>query len=549
MPRPIFKASDFQPDIGIPWIPVFTEEKLRSMTVEQIKKYMEARAYAERRSIENPVGAGWTLPSWRLVMKNWKKYNLHILLGGNQAAKTTFGARMAVWASATIPEAAVYCWHVSERRSIDDQQRFIYEALPDTIKAIPTKKGIAHNLQYGQKNGFTDHIMILPPHPGYNRGGSINFFNYSQYQQNDQMIEGMKAHFVWADEKIPLGLLETLRSRLITYHGRMLLTYTVIDGWNDTVEKILAKTKTLIKRKSERLGIELPIMQESLSLDSCAIYYAWTDDNPFTSPDEFWKLYATADRATILARAFGVPTKAIAGAFPGFNREINVIPHAELPFVKNESYKITRFMGIDPGGSKHWAMLWVAIDPSDTWWVYDEWPNQAVGDWALPGNKPGPAQRGTSKGIRDYVDLIRHVEEGHEPYERIIDPRLGASEKQTLEGATTIIGDLDEAGMPVIPAPGGGSGGLGEIEDGLQLINNLLAYDEKKTRDSVNTPRLFVSDRCQNFIYCMSEYTGKLGPSEVTKDFVDVLRYLRKANCEYIDMVADKKVQNSTGVY
>lgn len=465
----------------------------------------------------------------------------------HNSGKTVFGSRLAVWAAATIPEAETYCWHVSEKRSIDDQQRFIYEALPAGIKTLPTKKGINHSTQYSQKNGFTDSICILPAHKSFTRGGSINFFNYAQYQQNDQIIEGIKAHFTWADEKIPLALLETLKYRLFTYHGRLLLTYTVIDGWNDTIEKILARTKTLEKRRSERLGIDLPVVQESLSMDSCCIYYAWTEDNPFTDIKEFWKLNATADRSTILARAYGIPTKSIAGAFPAFSRENNVIAHELLPWVKNPKYKVTRYHAIDPAGAKNWFMLWVAIDAGGTWWVYREWPDISYGEWALPGStiegKPGPAQKGLGKGIRDYVELIRtsEAENSEVVYERYIDPRMGAAERQSQEGATTIISDLDEADMVVHPAPGV------DIVNGLQKIGNLLAWNEQKPRDSVNTPHLYVSDRCQNFIYAMSEYTGKGGNNEATKDCIDPLRYLVVSGVEYFeDMITNER---PTGVY
>lgn len=535
----IHYADEFQPDFGIPWTPVLPRATLETWDEDRLRRYVELRKRVEANAENNPVGAGWSLPIWSRVMQNFRKYNIHIVLGGNQSGKTTLGARMTVWAAANIPEAETYCWHISEKRSIDDQQRFIWEALPIGIKNLPTKKGVSHSLQYSQKNGFTDGICILPPLPGYRRGGSINFFNYAQYINNPQIIEGVKAHFTWADEVIPLALLDTIRmGRLMTYHGRILLTFTVVDGWNETVQKILAKTKTIEKRYSERMKCNLPLVQESLSMDSCCIYYAWTQDNPFTSIDEFWRLNATADRATILARAFGIPTKSIAGVFPGFNKDVNVIEHAKLPFVKDPNYKVTRYMAIDPGGSKNWFMLWVAIDAAGTWWVYREWPD--YDDWALPGNsaegKPGPAQKGSKKGIKDYVDLIRSCEGEETIYERFIDPRLGAAEKQSEEGATTIISDLDDQEMTVIPAPGGGSGSLGEIEDGIQLINNLLSYDDTKPLDSINSPKIYFSDRCQNMIYAMQEYTGRGGKGEATKDPIDCLRYLRKGNCEYYEI-------------
>ncbi len=544
MAKIIHKASEFQPDFGIPWTPVLSEERLRQMTVEQLQRYRDARKYVERRNEENPVGAGWTLPIWPKVMANWKKANFHVVLGGNQSGKTTLGARMTVWAAATIPEAEVYCFHVSEKRSIDDQQRFVYESLPNTIKAIQTKKGIHHSLQYSQKNGFTDSVCILPPHPGHYRGGSINFYNYQQYQQNDQIIEGIKSHFVWSDEKIPLALLETLKYRLFTYHGRLLLTYTVIDGWNDTIEKILAKTKTIEKVWCDdpRINGYVPVVQESLSMESTMIYYAHTADNPFTDYKEFLRLNKNADKATFLARGFGVPTKSIAGVFPGFNKEINVIEHDKLPFIKNPEYPVTRYMAIDPGGSKSWFMLWIAVDARGCWWVYREFPDDD--DWALPGNKPGPAQKGRKFGVKDYVDTIKTAEGEEKIFERYIDPRMGAAETQSKDdGARTIISDLDDLDMTVIPASGV------DIENGLQLINNQLAWDDKRPLDSVNAPRLMVSDRCQNFIYAMSEYTAKLGQTEACKDPCDAARYMAVSDIQFMDAKADSKAQRSTGVY
>lgn len=451
----------------------------------------------------------------------------------HNSGKTMLGSRLTVWAAGTIPEAETYCWHVSEKRSVDDQQRFIYEALPQSVRRLPVKKGLNHSTQYSQKNGFTDSICILPPHRNYRRGGSINFFNYAQFSQNSQIIEGMKAHFVWADEKIPLALMETLMARFFTYHGRLLLTYTVIDGWNDTIEKILARTKTIEKRFCSHPKVNgfLPVIQESLSMDSCCIYYAWTEDNPFTDWKEFNKLYATADKATILARGFGVPTKSIAGAFPSFSRDVNVVPHDQMPWIKDPKYKVTRYMAIDPAGSKNWFMLWVAVDAAGTWWVYREWPD--FDEWALPGStaegKSGPAQKGSGKGIKDYVELIKNAEGEEQIFERIIDPRMGAAEKQSQDGATTIISDLDDCDMTTIPAPGV------DIDNGIQLINNLLAWDESKPRDSMNSPRMFISDRCQNFIYAMSEYTGRGGRNESTKDPIDCARYLAVSNVAFIE--------------
>lgn len=542
-------ADDFSPGWGLPWRPVLTREQVEGWDNERLARYIRIRKECEAGAINNPVGQGWTLPMWELVMENWGKYQNIVICGGNRSSKSVLASRLALWGAATIPESEVRCYHVNEDRSIQDMQAMIYDALPITIKNLPTKKGMHHSLQYSQKNGFTDNICILPPLPGYRKGGSLKFGNYRQYQQDAQIIEGFKAHIAWCDEECPQKMFETLQYRMVDYHGRIILTFTTLNGWTPLVQDILGKTKTLKTREVPewavpKLGrIQLPIMQESLSRPGTVIYYFWTEDNKFIDTSDFIAKIKDRPKDEILARAFGIPTKSVAGVFPGFNKEINVIPHEKLPWLpanlKTDKkgnpvpYKVTRYMSIDPAGSKAWFAAWVAIDAGGTWWVYREHPDHD--DWALPGNtvegKPGPAQKGQKLGIKGYVELFNGIEkeDGADIFERVIDPRMGAAERQSEDGATTIISDLDDAGMSVIPAPGV------DIENGIQLLNNLLAWDENKPRDSLNSPRMYISDRCQNIIFALSEYTAQGGNKEASKDCIDVLRYLAVSDIQFID--------------
>ena len=524
-------ADDFTPDFGLEYRPILPREELETWDTERLYQYYSVRKERDEAATKNPIGDGWTLPMWTLVMQNWHKYKNFIILGGNRSSKSMLASRLCVWAAGTIPNAEVRCYHVNEDRSIEDQQRMIYDALPVSIKNLPTKKGPFHSLQYSQKNGFTDNICILPPIQGSLRGGTIKFGNYRQYQQDSQVAEGFKSHLIWCDEEAPQKFFETLQYRTIDYHGRIFLTFTTLTGWTPTVQDILGKTRTLQKRFAPLVGRDLPIMQESLSRPGTVIFYLWTSDNWFIDTRDFQTKIKGRPKDEILARAYGIPTKSVTSVFPGFTKEINVIEHDKLPWIKDSKYQTTRFMAVDPAGSKNWFMLWVAVDAGGTWWVYREWPD--YDDWALPGNtlegKPGPAQKGSKRGIKDYVELIKASEGTEEIYERYIDPRLGAAEKQSQDGATTIISDLDECDMTFIPAPGV------EIENGLQLINNLLAYDDTKPIDSLNAPKLYISDRCQNLIFAMQEYTAQGGQKENCKDPIDVLRYLCCAGCDFIE--------------
>jgi hypothetical protein len=339
-------------------------------------------------------------------------------------------------------------------------------------------------------------------------------------------------------------MFDTLTYRTTDFHGRVILTFTTLTGWTPLVQDILGRTRTLKKRRSPILNVDLPVVQESLSRPGAIIFYLWTEDNVFIDTSDFRRKLVGRPREDILARAHGIPSKSVKTAFPGFNKEVNVVPHESLPWIKNPDYKVTRYMAIDPAGSKNWFMLWIAVDADDTWWVYREWPD--YDDWALPGNtaegKPGPAQLGSKKGIKDYVEIIRDMEKGEEVYERFIDPRLGAAEKQSAEGAVTIISQLDDEEMVVIPAPGV------DIDNGLQLLANKLAYDDTKDLSSVNAPHLYVSDRCANFIFAMQEYTAKGGKDEATKDPIDAARYIAVSNPGFFEM-AKTDHQPRTGVY
>jgi hypothetical protein len=545
MVNPQQLADLYQPDFGLEWIPPHSREVLATLPHDQLVRYANARKYAEQRAEQNPVGSGWILPSWRSVMHAWKKYPIIVILGGQRSTKSSFASRLCVWAAATIPQAEVRAYHVNEDRSVEDQQRFIWDALPLSVRTLPTKKGVYHSVQYSQKNGFTDNVCILPPLPGAKRGGTIKFGNYRQYQQDAQVTEGFKAHLIWADEEIPPKMFETLIYRTTDYHGRVILTFTTLSGWTPLIQDILGRTRTLEKRRSSILKTDLPVMQESLSRPGAAIFYFWTEDNPFIDTGDFLRKVRGRPRDEILARAHGIPVKSVSGAFPAFNKEYNVVAAKDLPWVRNPEYKVTRYMAIDPAGSKNWFMLWIAVDADDTWWVYREWPDHD--DWALPGSGPegkaGPAQKGSRKGIKDYVELIRDLEGTEEIFERFIDPRLGAAEKQSAEGAVTIISQLDDEDMTVIPAPGV------DVDNGLQLIANKLAYDEEKEISSVNAPHLFISEECQNFIFAMQEYTAKGGKDEATKDPIDALRYIAVSNPRFYDEADLIDPENRTGVY
>jgi hypothetical protein len=62
-----------------------------------------------------------------------------------------------------------------------------------------------------------------------------------------------------------------------------------------------------------------------------------------------------------------------------------------------------------------------------------------------------------------------------------------------------------------------------------------MAYNQNAPIDAINRPHFYVSDRCQNIIWALQEYTGAGGPDEQAKDCIDVCRYAAVASIYYVD--------------
>lgn len=487
--------------------------------------YHEAVSNAEK----DPYRYGFVLDNWRKAEELFCKCDTVMALGGNRAAKTQLGAWLTVKCCMANPQSLIVCFAQNAELSVLVQQAAIFHHLPAEFKS--KRLGQDEYISYTKQNGFAGNSLIFP------NGSRILFKTYAQFQQNQTVLEGLELGSysptinnlgAWCDEY--LGgpeLINTLGFRLATRNAKMLLTFTPIEGYTETVRGYLDGAETLESKPAELLGGRMvPTVQRCKGRDAM-ILYLHTKDNPFSGYERVAKeAIAKNDEAWILCRLYGIPTKSIAGKFPLFRREVNVIPHDKIP-----TKGLTRYMILDPAGRKNWAMIWIGVDASETYYIYREWPDINVGEWAKwHGSKwvGGEGSKGLGYGIRDYVDLIMRYEDGERIYERLIDPRLGAAKYQTHNGASSIIEDLSDAGLTFVPAPGL------EVEDGIQAIQSKMSYNPKMPIDSLNRPHFYISDRCENTIHCLQEYTGD-SSDEATKDFVDCVRYACIDGIRFVD--------------
>lgn len=526
-----------------------TDEEILLMSPEELAKYHRTFHEAIQNAEDDPYHYGFHLESWKSADKYLHEENELLLLGGNRSAKSQYSCYSVVRAAVENPNSCIFCFAQTAEVSIRQQQADIWKWLPKSLKTKHTSENTY--ISYKAKTGFADSSLILP------NGSHIIFKTYSQFQNNPTILEGAELgsmsptwHNIGAmlDEYlIGEDLINTLRFRLMTRNAKMITTFTPIDGWTPVVKDFLDGAETIETRRAELLdGEVVPYVQKSKNR-SAIIHYFHTKDNPWSGYERMKDdTLKNKSREEILIRAYGVPTKSYTTKFPKFNKAVNVIAPSKIP-----TENVTRYLIVDPAGSKNWFMCWIAVDETGTHYVYREWPGVDVGDWAeWRGGKwaLGDGAKGQGFGIRDYVDLILGMEtrpDGtHEDiFERLIDPRLGAARHQVADGESSIIQDLEDQNMTFIPAPGI------DIDDGLQKLIGLMSWDTSKPMDSLNRPRFYVSTDCENTVAALSEYTGEDGKNEAWKDPVDVLRYAACADLDHVSPYRFKTTRQGSGGY
>ena len=599
-----------------PVAPLPDDAWLQAHTVAELLEFLNHREETIYRMAANPAEYGYEPPVWRIldaicgfpwVDPEWalkvRRVLLHqddavkILLvnGANRASKSEWAASRVVRLLMLAPRSRAWCFHQDDAMSVEYQQPLLYKYLHPDLK---TEKGIRRNptyIAYKQQTGFSEGRFVLP---------NFSDCSFRNYEQDPKKIEGGELNVAWCDELVPASWIQTLKARIATRFGWILITFTPITGYNATVKMFLdvaQKTREsvafLLPKDGGKPETALALQGEDVMawLDGrdgqppapagrefervprvmrchdrrSAIFFLHSWDNPFGNAAELISLYADAGANDRKIRFYGVATKQIGGQFPKFNPIVHMIAAEKIPA------RGTLYMFMDPCSGRNWFMLWALVVRSPIGkqiFIKREWPCPGkyvpgvgeIGPWAEPGEKHdgvrGPGQQPLGWGLSRYKAEIyrlegrknwesvekepaepfrfdkddapdprpfvnprrqRRPEEGEEIYLRSMDSRYGAAPTQTSEGQTTLLESCAEIGLDFVPASGR------KIEEGIDLINDLLDYDQDRKPDPLNNaPHLFVCDECQNLIFALQNWTGADGKEGACKDPIDVLRYL-----------------------
>lgn len=531
---------------------------------------------------EDPLQYGFRPWYWERAAALLRAENELLILGGNRSAKTEFAAFYAMQDLVTRPRREWAFLHSSADSCKRQQMPRLYRYLPPAWRNIG-KQGKTTYVSYTEKNGFADGIFILP------NGSRGYFFNYMQlvtvlegYELDgawgDELIP---LEFV---EALRYRVMQKRGKLILTFTP--VSGYTPTVGKFLAGAKLLDSRPSPLL--SERVNVkdcalgQMPFVLKTSGgkaagqTGAAHVICFFTEWNPFNPYEELVKKLAGEPERTVMMRAYGWAEKAGGVAFPRFGA-VHIVKRVKSGELGVENggngeaarlgylaparpwenlyagflpRKGTNFRVVDPAPLKNWVIHWYRCDELGRSFLYREWPDWGThGAWAVAGKKAdgdeGPAQRMEfGKGIRDYKRIMLEAEgwrwleqEGRWDsthaetiLDSVMDSRGGGAAVPSDTEATSILqllneAQVDEKGRIVGPPLYFREARGVRIGEGLQQLNERLAYRVEEPVSPLNCPKFYVVEDCEQAIYAFREYTGLDGEKGNLKDVVDPARY------------------------
>ena len=569
-----FPKELLQPHPVLP-LPTRQQVAVLNQTAEgraKLEKELRDRAELIRLEREDPLAYGFEPETYAEARALLEENDELLLMGANREGKTNFAGKYGVELQVKKPGALCAFFHSSEKSSQIQQQPLILSMFPpawrhQALKAKRAAGKVGSYLAFTPGTGFTGSQYILP-------NGSMGlFFNY---KQDVGVLEGYEFDLVWFDELVPLAFLEALTFRLSpTKRLIILVTFTPVKGVTPVVMRYLGGGKFVKWRPAQPLlpadkilvkdcpAGQMPYVMKG-GRDRSAVLFFHNGQNPYGAGAGVRQKLIGATETIVKMRAFGWPEKLVNGVFAKFSMNVHLV--TEKRWAEISQGPGTYYVVADPRPGQNWFIKRYFVTPENWRILCWEWPDKKRhGEWALPPRdggegttrfkwRPGPAQYSEAgRGIIAYKKLVLEAEgwtwddekgvwDGSKALKiarRLIDPRMGGTEIPSEEEGTSLIALMEEEqkdsnGRVIGPsmawekAPGSGVG------DTVEMIVDLMDYDERKPVNVMNCPKWYVVESCEQSILSYQEFTNAGGEKDALKDPVDCDRYFVKDDCRYI---------------
>lgn len=350
-----------------------------------------------------------------------------LILGGNRGGKTTLGTRLCMEALRNTENGIGWLFHSTVEQSVAYHHALMHDWLPQELKGKDLRTRTTY-VSYKAKVGFSEAGFVLP---------NLARCVFKTYEMDrDKAVEGGKPDFVFCDELVPCDWVETLEYRTAERGGRLVVGFTPIHGYSETVGMFMDgatvtrwSTGFLLPQDGGEPDVGL---QLGLPGEEVAVYGKWLDESmrgpgpqrrctpencygwvcPPTPPTEdsggricaprkFEKVprvarCAKGERAVLFIvstdnpfgnplavwrRCEGMSREKVKERFYGWaTRQYGCLfgkfsrkVHV-LPAEKVPKDG-TMYCVIDPAGNRNWFAVWI-LARADGWYVVEEFPSQ-----------------------------------------------------------------------------------------------------------------------------------------------------------------------------
>lgn len=200
----------------------------------------------------DPLRYGWVSPIWKVcwallnytwgISAEWAEaMRAHLgfarpvksllINGGQRGSKSEFAARTGMMVLCADCQEEQYqprrAWffHQNANMSVEYQQPLMRRYLPAELREKEIKSRTTY-ISYKAKTGFSEGRFILP---------WMSDCSFRSYEMDKRTIEGGNVDFIGPDELVPSDWVETMELRVAERAGRIVVTFTPIDGYTDTV--------------------------------------------------------------------------------------------------------------------------------------------------------------------------------------------------------------------------------------------------------------------------------------------------------------------------
>ena len=342
------------------------------------------------------------------------------------------------------------------------------------------------------------------------RSGGTSYFDVMTYEQESDLAEGSDQDWVWFDEPPPRAMYIAATRGLVDRDGICYFTLTPLkEPWlfdeiynsrHNEVYSVICDMRHNLKRMNPLTGREIGLKEEAIR--------------------RFERRLTEEERETRMHGKF----RYLAGRiWKEWERDVHTFDRSKWVVGKDgvlvdgePPVHWPRMMLIDPHDRNPHALLWVACDETDNYWIYREgWLANAI--------------------IEDVVAYIKTVElrARERVGSRVMDPNFGP--KRYGNSGLTVRDELEAAGRKLNYSIRFAFGD-DRKEIARKAVASLLKFDIAKPISLFNHPKIMVANDLRECIHQVEHYVWdefksamerdpKEKPRETNSHFPDLLQY------------------------